>query len=116
MTGVLVSRTNAAIGLSVTLQDGAIREIVSHEGTTLMEAIRDAGIDEMLALCGGACACATCHVYVSEADASLLDPLSDDENELLETAVSRNGRSRLACQIRLTQQLSGLAVTVAPEE
>jgi len=83
---------------------------------SVMEAIRDGGIDELLALCGGGCACATCHVYVDAASSDLVPPMSDDENELLESSSHRTGQSRLACQIRLDESLSGLRVTVAPED
>lgn len=79
-----------------------------------MEAIREAGFDEMLALCGGACSCATCHVYVA-ADAADLPPMSDDEDDLLESSEHRTPLSRLSCQIRITPDLLGLRVTIPQE-
>ncbi len=84
-------------------------------GRTVMEAIRDAGFDDLLALCGGCCSCATCHVFVDTAFADRLPPMSDDEDELLDTSDHRNEQSRLSCQIRLSSDTSGLRVTIAPE-
>jgi 2Fe-2S ferredoxin len=85
-------------------------------GKSVMEALRDGGIDEILALCGGCCSCATCHVYVDAAWQDLLPPISDNENELLEGSDHRRGNSRLSCQLTLGAQLDGLRVTIAPED
>jgi len=85
-------------------------------GMSVMEAMRDAGIDEVLALCGGACSCATCHVHVDREFAALLPPMSEDEDGLLQGASDRNDYSRLSCQIRMSDELSGLRVTVAKED
>lgn len=85
-------------------------------GRTVMEAIRDSGFDDMLALCGGCCSCATCHVFVDPRIADRLPPMSEDENDLLETSSHRNETSRLSCQIALTDAVSGLRVTIAPED
>jgi 2Fe-2S ferredoxin len=81
-----------------------------------MEAIRNAGIDELLALCGGVCSCATCHVHVDPEFAGALPPLSDDEDALLDGCDHRNEHSRLSCQIRMNEQLAGLRVTIAEED
>ena len=81
-----------------------------------MEAVRDAGIDELLALCGGVCSCATCHVHVDYEFAAMLPEMSEDENDLLDSSSHRDERSRLACQIRLTDALSGLRVSIAEED
>ena len=100
----------------VTSRDGDEVEIDAQESLTLMEVIRDEGI-ELEALCGGCLSCATCHVYIDPAFADKVDPMSDDENILLEETEHRNaGTSRLSCQIRLTDQLEGLKVTVAPPD
>ena len=64
-----------------------------------MEVIRDAGIDELLALCGGCCSCATCHVHVDPDFAARLPPMSEDENDLLDSSDDRDETSRLSCQI-----------------
>ena len=81
-----------------------------------MEAMRDAGIDELLALCGGCCSCATCHVYVEPSTAALLPLMSDDENDLLDSSDHRTAQSRLSCQLVLTDAMDGLKVAVAPED
>lgn len=100
----------------VTTRDGAEREIAAETGLSLMEAIRDAGIDEMLALCGGCCSCATCHVKVDPAFAGLLPAVSEDESDLLDSSEHRDEHSRLSCQIPLTAELDGLRVAIAPED
>lgn len=81
-----------------------------------MQAIRDGGIHELLALCGGACSCATCHVYVDRRFASALPAMSEDESDLLDGSSHRQEMSRLSCQIKLTAELDGLRVTVAPDD
>lgn len=72
-----------------------------------MENIRDAGFDESLALCGGCCSCATCHVHV-EAGAVALPAMSEDENDLLDLTSDRDDTSRLSCQILFSDALDGL--------
>lgn len=81
-----------------------------------MEIIRDAGIDELLALCGGCCSCATCHVFVDDAWTDELPPPSEDESDLLDSSDHRSDASRLSCQIPFTAALDGLRVTIAPED
>jgi 2Fe-2S ferredoxin len=79
------------------------------------EIIRDAGITELLVLCGGSCSCATCHVYVDPEFASRLGDMSEDENDLLDAADSRQNNSRLSRQIRYREALEGLKATIAPD-
>lgn len=86
------------------------------EGLTVMEAIRDNGFDELLALCGGCCSCATCHIHVDAAFTDKLPAMSDDENDLLDSSDHRDATSRLSCQIAFTSDLDGLKVTIAPED
>ncbi len=102
--------------LIVVTREGEERTIDGTEGFSVMEAIRDAGIDELLALCGGCCSCATCHVQVDPAFADLLPPMSEDENDLLDSSDNRTEYSRLSCQVALTPALDGLRVTIAPED
>jgi 2Fe-2S ferredoxin len=83
---------------------------------TVMEIIKDAGIDEPFALCGGACSCATCHVYVDPAFAERMPAISGDESELLDGSDHRQPNSRLSCQIPFEPALDGLAVVVAPAD
>jgi len=95
---------------------GNERRINSEPGLSLMEVIRNHGFDELLALCGGSCSCATCHVYVDVAFAEKLPPLGADENDLLDTSSHRTTLSRLACQIPVTASVDGLLVRIAPED
>jgi 2Fe-2S ferredoxin len=102
--------------LIVTTRAGETRALEPSAGLSAMEAIRDAGIDELMALCGGVCSCATCHVHVDSEFAALLPAMSEDENDLLDSSSHRDARSRLACQIRLNDALSGLRLTIAEED
>ena len=102
--------------ISVTTREGVVERIVATDGLSLMGAIRDHGTDELLALCGGCCSCATCHVFVDPAFASLLPAMSDDENDLLDSSSGRNASSRLSCQIIIAASLAGLSVEIAPED
>ena len=98
----------------LTDRSGAQHSFEADAGLSLMEAIRDNGFDDLLALCGGCCSCATCHVYVDAGHE--LDGVSADEDDLLESSDHRTDRSRLSCQISLTPTLNGLQVTIAPED
>lgn len=102
--------------LIVELRDGEERELEGQAGFSVMEVIRDAGIDEILALCGGCCSCATCHVHVDPAFAALLPPISADENDLLDSALTRDATSRLSCQIEFGPELDGMKVRIAAED
>ena len=102
--------------LVVVNRAGDEKEIEAANGVSVMEAIRDAGFDELLALCGGCCSCATCHVYVDPAFADKVEALSEDENDLLDSTDHRTDMSRLSCQIHLSDAVSGLKVTIAPED
>lgn len=102
--------------ITVVNNEGEEKSIQAEEGRTLMEVIRDNGFDELLALCGGCCSCATCHVYVDPAFAGMLSPMSSDEDDLLESSDHRQPGSRLSCQIKLDDTLDGLKVKIAPED
>lgn len=102
--------------LIVTKRDGDTVELEGPAGLSVMEVIRDGGIDELLALCGGCCSCATCHVHVDPDYEDRLPPLSDDENDLLDSSDHRDAHSRLSCQIPFTDALDGLKVTIAIED
>ena len=95
---------------------GVETQIEGQDGLSVMEVLRDGGVDEVLALCGGCCSCATCHVYVDPEFADRLPAMTEDENDLLDSSDHRDARSRLSCQIPLTAALDGLRVTVAPED
>ena len=102
--------------IRVTGRDGAERQVEGQEGLSLMEVIRANGFDELLALCGGCCSCATCHVYVDPAFMDALPPMSDDENDLLECSAHREDNSRLSCQLQCTSEIDGLRLQIAPED
>ena len=101
--------------LIVITRDGEERTIVANDGESVMESLRAAGIDELLALCGGCLSCATCHVYVDPTWTNKLAPISEDENDLLDSSDARTPGSRLSCQLSMNAQLDGLRVTIAPE-
>jgi 2Fe-2S ferredoxin len=77
--------------LIVTTREGEERTLEFPLGMTVMEVIRDAGIHELMALCGGSCSCATCHVYVDKQFSGALPPMSTDENDLLDGSNHRKG-------------------------
>jgi ferredoxin, 2Fe-2S len=101
------------VKLEVTDRHGQPHTLEVETGDTLMEVLRDEGFG-VEAVCGGCCACATCHVYVPQA---LSAERGEIEGELLASTAHFNAdASRLSCQIILREADDGLAVTVAPEE
>ncbi len=92
--------------------DGVRRDVEVPAGITLMEAARQHGVAGVVAQCGGACACATCHVYVQPEWLAKLEAPEDMEQGMLETAWEPKANSRLSCQIHVTQALDGLTVSV----
>jgi len=102
--------------LFVITRDGTEHAVTGDAGLTVMEVIRDNGFDELLAMCGGSCSCATCHVYVADGDLSRLPPIGEDENDLLDSSDHRATSSRLSCQLPFDEGLDGLRVTIAPED
>ena len=102
--------------IHVTDRDGQEAAVDIHPDTTLMQAITDAGYADLLALCGGMCACGTCHVYVDEDQVNSLPAMGPDEDELLGASGHRQANSRLSCQIRTSEDIAGLRVTIAPED
>ncbi len=97
-------------------QAGEETTVDAPAGRTLMEVIRDNGFDELLALCGGCCSCATCHVHIDPAFADKIPAMSEDENDLLDSSSHRNEFSRLSCQVPVTAALEGAKVTIAQED
>jgi 2Fe-2S ferredoxin len=102
--------------LIVTTRSGETSAVDVDDGLTVMEAIRDNGFDELLALCGGCCSCATCHVHVDPEFFDKLAPMSEDENDLLDSSSDRDEWSRLGCQIPFSGDLDGLKVRIAAED
>ena len=99
----------------VTTRDGEECKINAPRGISLMEALRAEGISEIQAICGGSGACCTCQVYIDGGPIAALPPVGELEDALLDSSDLRNERSRLACQIPVTDELEGLRLSVAPE-
>ncbi len=96
----------------VTDLDGNTKEVEGTIGWTLMEVIRDAG-QPIKAECGGACACATCHVYVDDDWLDATGARSEEEEDMIDLALEVRDNSRLSCQIEISEALDGLKVTLA---
>jgi 2Fe-2S ferredoxin len=102
--------------LFVANRAGVERPVDVNGNQSLMQALRDLGFDEILGMCGGVCACATCHVYVDSAYLDRLSPMTEDEEALLEGCASRTTQSRLACQISCDDIPSGMKLRIAAED
>jgi len=102
--------------ITVVNREGEARTVEADEGLTVMEVIRDNEFDELLALCGGCCSCATCHVMIEDSFMSKTGQISEDEDDLLDSSDHRQPNSRLSCQITVTPELDGMRVTIAPED
>jgi 2Fe-2S ferredoxin len=102
--------------LTIVTRDGSERTVEARIGWSVMENIRDNGFDELLALCGGCCSCATCHVHLDEAWFARVGPRKPDEDDLLDTSDHKLPTSRLSCQIEYGEALDGLRVRIAPED
>jgi len=102
--------------LFVLTRDGTEHAVEARAGWSVMENIRDNGFDEVLALCGGNCSCATCHIHVDPEWMGRLKPRGADEDDLLDTSDHKTEASRLSCQILFTAELDGLRVQIAPED
>ncbi len=100
--------------INATDRNGKKHVLEGRDGWTVMEILRDGGLD-ISAECGGACACATCHVYVAPEWYGKLKPPSDSEIDMLDMALAVEPTSRLSCQIVCSPELDGIEVTVAPE-
>jgi 2Fe-2S ferredoxin len=99
--------------IRVTDRNGRTHQLAAVEGWRVMEIIREHGFDAG-GLCGGACACATCHVVVAEDWADQLHPANDDEEAMLDTVPLLETTSRLSCQLIYSEALNGLHVRLAP--
>ena len=91
---------------------GETRSVEAETGSTVMEAAIRNAIPGILAECGGACACATCHVYVDESWKEKTGDPSPMEEDMLDFAFDVRPNSRLSCQIKITDDLDGFTVTV----
>ena len=95
--------------------DGARHEVEAAENTTVMENAVKNSVPGIEAECGGACACATCHVYVDDAWRDKTGSPEIMEEDMLDFAWEPKASSRLSCQIKVTAELDGLVVTI-PEK
>jgi len=90
--------------------DGNERVVDATVGTTVMENAIKNGVPGIVAECGGACSCATCHVHVDEAWSAKVGKPSPMEEDMLDFAFDVRPTSRLSCQIKMTEELDGLVV------
>ena len=95
---------------------GQSRTVEAQDGSTVMETALRNSIPGIDAECGGACACATCHVYVSEEWTEKVGPPSQMEEDMLDFAFEVRPNSRLSCQIKVTDALDGLVVTTPSKQ
>ena len=96
--------------------NGDRHEVEVENGYSEMEGAINNNIDGLVAECGGACACATCHSYIDAAWVEKLPDMDDMEDSMLDAAFDRKPNSRLTCQIELNDELDGLVVHVADNE
>jgi ferredoxin, 2Fe-2S len=97
----------------ITSAEGKTVTVEARRGSTLMEAARDNGVEGIVAECGGACSCATCHVHVADEWLDRLPARSGTEADMLDFADNLDRRrSRLSCQIVLGEDVDGLTVSV----
>jgi ferredoxin, 2Fe-2S len=89
--------------------------VEASPGLSVMQILRDNGVDELLALCGGSCSCATCHVYLEADQFNWVQSPGESESDLLDSSDHRRPTSRLSCQIAFAEHLDGMMITVAPE-
>jgi len=90
--------------------DDTVHTLDAELGATMMETALQGGVTSIVAECGGACSCATCHVYVEEAWVERLEPRTAEEEDQLDAAFDVRPNSRLSCQIKVTEALDGLVV------
>ena len=96
--------------------DGERNELDVPIGHSLMEAAVDNNVAGIVAECGGACACATCHAYVDEVWLDKLPSISDMEDQMLDSVLDRRANSRLTCQIDMVESLDGIEIHAADNE
>ena len=96
--------------------DGSVHEVEVADGYTVMEGAVDNNVPGIVAECGGACACATCHSYIDEQWLGKLPAMDDMEDSMLDAAFERKDNSRLTCQIEMTDDLDGIVIHVADNE
>ena len=102
--------------LNVIDREGNQTTIDIEEGTTIREAVEDELTHDNYGVCGGCCACGTCHVYVKPSDFEKLKAKEDEEIDTLESlALEPNQYSRLGCQVEFKKEYDNMTVTIAPD-
>ncbi len=96
--------------------DGREQTVEGEPGMTVMETAKKHLVEGIEAECGGACACATCHVYVDDQWRERVGPPADMEEDMLDFAFDVRESSRLSCQVKVTDQLDGLIVRVPDKQ
>lgn len=94
--------------------EGKEHNLEATPGFSIMEIIRDAGLD-LEAICGGCVACATCHCYIDEKWLDKFDKADEDEESMLDQAYEVKKNSRLTCQLTFTEDLDGMSLTLGPK-
>ena len=102
--------------ITVVDRAGKERTVDAEVGLSVMEVLKINGFDDILALCGGCCSCAPCHVHVDAAYLDRLPPVSEDEDDLLDAVEDRDATSRLSCQLPVSEALEGMRVTIGAED
>ncbi|CBL45555.1 Ferredoxin [gamma proteobacterium HdN1] len=101
--------------IQVTDLAGNVTTLNATTGNTLMEELRDNGYSDIEAICGGVCSCSTCHVYLEGTWPAECNARSEDENQLVTSTDYYKPNSRLSCQITVSDDMDGLAVTIAKQ-
>ena len=96
--------------------DGRAQTVEGEPGMTVMETAKKHLVEGIEAECGGACACATCHVYVDDQWRERVGPPAEMEEDMLDFAFDVRESSRLSCQVKVTQDLDGLIVRVPDKQ
>ena len=104
------------VEITFTEANGKSRTVKAEVGTTLMETAIRNGVPGIDAECGGACACATCHVYVDEAWLPKIGKAEPMEEDMLDFAFDVRKNTRLSCQIKISDALNGLHVTTPAKQ
>lgn len=101
--------------ITIVSRDGSKTTLEVSDGENLMDVAKGV-TEDVEAMCGGCCSCATCHVYLDPAFIDRIPPPATAELELLDFSDHRKPTSRLSCQVYLNSALEGLTATVAPED
>lgn len=100
------------IEIIVTTSDGRTETVTGNDGDILMHILRDCGFEEVEAVCGGSCSCGTCHVHIERPKIGSLSEVSEIEDLVLDGVIDRTKKSRLSCQIILSDKTPELRLTL----